>query len=289
VSAAPVDWQSSEFISFINAWSVQRLHPDFGGELWPGSAEVFGMPFVVVDASQPKRRVRFEYANESDGVDHSTMESFPFYPIPDEAIGRPRFIQGGWPGNVDRRGENDRHMLILDVESNYLYELFCTFFNEQRWEWEAVAGAFFDLTSTRQRPDQWGSADAAGMPMLPFLVKYDEVYGPNEIDHAFRVTVRVTNGYTYPASHLTHHVPGALPLGARLRLKPDTDISSFPPGIQKIFRAMKKYGLIVADNGPDMMVSGAFDLRWDNGVLNPAFHSLTASDFEVVQLGYGAE
>jgi hypothetical protein len=289
VSGAPIDPRSSAFIDFINAYSVPWVHPDLGGEVWPGSVEVFGMPYLVVDGSQPKQKVRFEYANESDGVDHTTMESYPFYPIPDAAIANAHLIEGGWSGKVDRRGDNDRHLLIFDAANNHLYELFGVFFDENRWEWHATSGAFFDLNSTARRTVGWTSADAAGMAILPLLIEYDEVFRPDEIDHAFRVTMRATNGYVYPASHFTDFGnSGALPLGARLRLKAQTDLSSFPPEAQKIFRAMKKYGLIVADNGGDMYVGGTFDMRWNNNVLNPAFFSLNASNFEVVQLGYGA-
>ena len=117
-------------------------------------------------------------------------------------------------------------------------------------------------------------------------MRYDEVYGAGEIEHALRVTVRATNGYVYPASHRAGSTSGALPMGARLRMKASRDISGFPAPVQKIFRAMKKYGLIVADNGSDLYVSGTFDTRWDNGILNPAFHALRGSDFEVVTLGY---
>ena len=137
-----------------------------------------------------------------------------------------------------------------------------------------------------RRPDGWTSADAAGLAILPGLVRYDEVYGPDEIAHAFRVTVAKTNGYVFPASHAAGDTAGAPPMGTRLRLKAGKDISGYPAPIQKIFRAMKKYGLIVADNGSDMYVSGMFHPDWDNDVLNPAFHSLIASDFEVVKLGW---
>jgi hypothetical protein len=118
-------------------------------------------------------------------------------------------------------------------------------------------------------------------------VRYDEVFGSGEIRHAFRVTVRATNGYVYPASHRAGSTTGALPMGARLRLKATRDLSAFPPEAQKIFRAMQRYGLIVADNGSDLFVSGTYDTRWDNGVLNPAFGALRASDFDVITLGYG--
>jgi len=117
-------------------------------------------------------------------------------------------------------------------------------------------------------------------------VRYEEAYGTAEITHAFRVTVRATNGYVWPASHRAGSTGGALPMGARLRLKASKDLSAYRPEIQRIFRAMQRYGLIVADNGSDMYVSGATDARWDNSILNPAFHGLLADDFEVVQLGW---
>jgi hypothetical protein len=130
------------------------------------------------------------------------------------------------------------------------------------------------------------SADAAGLAILPGLVRYDEVVGPDEIRHAFRVTVRATNGYVWPASHRAGSNTQALPMGARLRLKPTVNLSAFPGPVQKIFRAMQRHGLIVADNGSDMYISGAFDPRWNNDILNPAFRALTASDFEVIELGW---
>jgi hypothetical protein len=170
--------------------------------------------------------------------------------------------------------------------NRYLYELYNVFYDGAQWH--AGSGAFFDLNANNRRPDGWTSADAAGLAILPGLVRYDDVFGSNEIQHAFRVTVRATNGYVFPASHRAGSQAGALPMGARLRLKASRDISGFRPEIQRIFRAMKRYGLIVADNGSDLYVSGTYDTGWDNGVLNPAFGALTASDFEVVRLGYVA-
>jgi hypothetical protein len=143
----------------------------------------------------------------------------------------------------------------------------------------------FDLSRNDRRPAGWTSADAAGLAIFPGLVRYDEVFGPGEINHAFRVTTRATNGYVWPASHAAGTNASAPPMGARLRLKASRDISGFTPEVQRIFRAMKRYGLIVADNGSDMYISGTMDARWNNGVLNPAFSALTADDFEVVQLG----
>jgi len=281
ISAAPVDPDSNSYVDFVGR--TRRAHPDFGGEVYQGSVEIYGFPYIVVDANQPKQTVQFLYSDESDGVDHDTGESFPFYPIPNEAITQSHWIEGGWPGNEDHRDE-DRHILIVDSDNKYLYELFNVYFDGTSWQ--AGSGAFFDMNTNDRRPDGWTSADAAGLAILPGLVRYDEVSGPDEILHAFRVTVRRTNGYVFPASHSAGSTPGALPMGARLRLKADKDISGFTPEIQKIFRAMKTYGLIVADNGSDLFVSGTFDTRWDNDVLNPAFSQLTGDDFEVVQLGY---
>jgi hypothetical protein len=238
----------------------------------------------VVDSSVPKQTVQFQYADESDGVDHNTNQSIPFYPIPPEAIGQAHWIEGGEPGNVDLRATSDRHLLIVDQNQRFLYELYNVFYDGS--EWLAGSGAFFDLNKNARRPDGWTSADAAGLAILPGLVRYDEVFGPSEIGHAFRVTVRATNSYVYPASHRAGSTPGALPMGARLRLKANRDLSSFPPEAQKIFRAMKRFGLIVADNGSDLYVSGTYDTRWENGVLNPAFRGLAGSDFEVIELGY---
>jgi hypothetical protein len=286
VSTAPADPASASYIAFVNNGSVRRMHPDFGGDVSPGSAQIYGFPYIVVDSTVPKRSVIFQYADESDGVNHTTGDSYPFYPIPDEAITQAHWIEGGEPGSIDLRSSSDRHMLIVDRTNRHLYELYNVFYDGAQWH--GGSGAFFDLNASDRRPDGWTSADAAGLAILPGLVRYDEVFGSGEIQHAFRVTVRATNGYVFPASHRAGSQAGALPMGARLRLKAGRDISGFSPEIQRIFRAMKRYGLIVADNGSDLYVSGAYDTRWDNGVLNPAFRSLTAADFEVVQLGYTA-
>lgn len=276
ISQAPVDSRSAQFIAFINNGGTRRLHPDFGGFASPGSVEIYGFPYAVVSGNQPRRTVQFYYAGESDGV------GYPFYPIPDEAITQPYWIEGGYPGASSAGG--DRHMLIVDRDNRHLYELF-----DLRWNgshWTAGSGAFFDLKTNHRRPEGWTSADAAGLAILPGLVRIDEIIDPGEIAHAFRVTVRATNGYVWPASHRAGSIPGALPMGARLRLKASKDLSGYHPGLQKLFRAFQRYGLIVADNGSDMYVSGTFDPRWPNDILNPAFRSLTASDFEVIELGW---
>jgi hypothetical protein len=282
VSQAPLDSASANFISLVG--TTRRLHPDFGGEASPGSDEIYGFPYVIVDGTQPKKAVQFAYSDESDGVNHTTDQSFPFYPIPDEATTQAHWIEGGQPGDVDLRSSSDRHLLIVDRDNRHLYELYNVFFDGAQWH--AGSGAFFDLNVNGRRPETWTSADAAGLAILPGLVRYDEAFGPNEIEHAFRVTVRSTNGYVYPASHRAGSTTGALPMGARLRLKASKDLSGFRPEIQKIFRAMQRYGLVVADNGSDMYISGAFDTRWNNSILNPAFGALTANDFEVIQRGW---
>jgi len=148
------------------------------------------------------------------------------------------------------------------------------------------SGAVFDMNTNNRRPTGWTSADAAGLAIFPGLIRYDETFGTAEITHAFRVTVRASNGYVWPASHAAGTNSSALPMGARLRLKASKNISGFTPEVQRLFRAMKRYGLIVADNGSDMYISGTMDARWNNSVLNPAFSALTADDFDVVQLGW---
>jgi hypothetical protein len=296
ISSWPVDPGSAQYISFVNNGGVRRLHPDLGGNA--GTAQdpdaIYGMPYAVVSGvtTADLAAVDFLYSDESDGVDHMTDTSFPFYPIPPEAETQPYWIEGGDPGNVDLTNSEDRHLLIVDGDRNYLYELYNVYYNPTLRKWSAGSGAFFDMNTNNRRPDTWTSADAAGLAILPGLIRYDEVYDPTitDIGHALRVTVRATNGYVYPASHRAGSTTGALPMGSRLRLKASVDVTqrTSDPNVQKIFRAMQKYGLIVADNGSDMYITGTYDTRWDNSILNPAFSALTASDFEVIQLGYNA-
>lgn len=283
ISAAPVDPNSANFINFIDV--ARKLHPDFGGEA-DVEPEIYGMPYISVPGTQPLVPVTWTaYGHQSD-------DGFPGrpigYPIPPEAKTQGKWIEGGYPGNIldpdDELG--DRHMLIVDRDNRILYELYRAFWNVAANRWEADSGAIYSLDSNHRRPETWTSADAAGLAIVPGLIRYDEVFGPDPIRHALRFTVRATNGYVYPASHRAGSTSGALPMGARLRLKATKDISSHPAEIQKIFQAMKTYGLIVADNGSDMYIQGTYDTRWNNDVLNPAFRSLTASDFEVIQLGW---
>jgi len=283
ISKAPVDSASDAYIAWIGL--NRGMHPDLGGDVSPGSADNYGFSYAVVDASQPLLAVQFNYADESDGVDHATNQSFPFYPVPAEAITQPHWLEGGQPGNIDLRGQQDRHLLIVDKDQNYLYELYNCWWSGAQWR--CGSGAFYDMNTNNRRPDGWTSADAAGLAILPGLVRHDEVYGAGEIGHAFRVTLRTSCGYVYPASHeTTCSDASSLPMGARLRLKSTTDLSSFTSDMLKILRAMQTYGLIMADNGSDMYVSGTYDNNWDNGSLNPQFARVHASDFEVVTLGW---
>ena len=281
ISSAPVDARSADLVAWIsgrtptNPTAIRRLHPDFG-------PPPYGMPYVVVPGDQPRVPLTFvDYGDESD----AGAPGLPGYPIPEEAKTQAHYIEGDVPGGGT---SGDRHLLIVDRDGWLLYESYATRWNSSLQRWEAGSGAVFDLSFNGRRPEGWTSADAAGLAIFPGLVRYDEVSGPDEITHAFRVTTRATNGYVWPASHAAGSNASAPPMGARLRLKASRDLSGFAPEVQKIFRALKRYGLIVADNGSDMYISGTMDARWNNDVLNPAFRALTADDFEVVQLGWGS-
>lgn len=282
VSAAPLDPGSAGFLQFIGL--DQGFHPDFGGDDEDAPPGIYGMVYMTVPGDQALEPMAFDYANESD---YGAPGRPTGYPIPAEAKTQTKWIEGGYPGNSGVEG--DKLMLIVDRDNRFLFETWntrCVPAGSPSCSWRAGSGAVFLLDSNQRRPDTWTSADAAGLAILPGLVRYDEAFGTSPIRHAFRVTTRDTNGYVYPASHDAGNGLGAPPLGTRLRLKASKDISGYPAYVQRIFQAMKTYGLIVADNGTDMFVQGAYDTRWDNGVLNPAFGGLKASDFEVVQLGW---
>ena len=244
ISSWPVDQNSPSYINFINNGGSRKLHPDFGGNSGSGFG-IYGMPYAVLNnvTDADRKPVQFQYWDESDGVNLQTGTSVAFYPIPNEAISQPYWVEGGDPGNVDKRSSQDRHLLLIDRDRNHLYELYNVFYNATQAKWYAGSGAFFDMNTNNRRPDTWTSADAAGLAILPGLVRYDEAYDPNvtEINHALRVTVRATNGYVYPASHRAGSTAGALPMGARLRLKNTVDVAqrTSDPNVQKIFRAMQ--------------------------------------------------
>jgi hypothetical protein len=281
ITNAPVDANSAAFIEYVGA--TRGLHPDFGGDSGDPDAPIYGIPYLTVSGTQPLLPVTFEYDDESDIGAPGRPAG---YPIPDEAKTQQRWIEGGLAGN-DPNAEGDRHMLIVDRDNRILYELYALHWTGSHWE--GGSGATFPLDANTRRPDGWTSADAAGLAILPGLIRYDEAYGLDPIRHAFRVTVRNTNGYVFPASHRAGSTSGALPMGARLRLKASVNIAGYPEPVRRIFQAMKTYGLIVADNGSDMYVSGTYDTRWDNDILNPAFRAIKTSDFEVVQLGWQPE
>jgi hypothetical protein len=271
VSTAPVDSGSDAYIGFIG--STRRLHPDFG-------PPPYGIPYIGVGRDQARLPITFvNYGSESD----KGFGSETGYPIPDDVKFNGNMIEGDTPGGGS---SGDRHLLVVDRDRSLLFELYATRWNAGAGRWEAGSGAVFDLASNARRPEGWTSADAAGLAVLPGLVKYDEAASGAEIRHAFRVTVRSTNGYVWPASHRAGSTGGALPMGARLRLKASKDLSGFSPTVRSILRAMQVYGLIVADNGSDMYISGTMDFRWNNDELNPGFGALKASDFEVIQLGW---
>jgi hypothetical protein len=202
ISAAPVDTGSGGYIAFINNGGTRHLHPDFGGEVSPGSTDIYGFPYAIVDGFQPKQAVTFQYFDESDGVD-ANGQGVPFYPIPSQAITQTHWVEGGAPANVDQRSSADRHLLMIDCTNRYLYELYNVYYNGTQGKWYGGSGAFFDLNTNNRRPDGWTSADAAGLAIFPGLVRYDDAWNPavTDIGHAFRVTVRATNGYVFPASH----------------------------------------------------------------------------------------
>ena len=281
ISGAPVDPNSRAMIDWISGRTpqdstpVRIVHPDFG-------PPPYGIPYVGVSGDQLLLPVTFSpYGGESDAGAAGRPVG---YPIPDEARTQPNYIEGGVAGGGP---SGDRHLIVIDRDHWLLFETWSTRWNTTSSQWTAGSGATFNLATNQRRTDGWTSADAAGLAIFPGLVRHDEVAAAGPIRHAFRVTLRATNGSVWPASHVAGSTVGAPPMGARLRLKATRDISGYPADIRKIFQAMKTYGVMVADNGTDMYISGSMDPLWDNDVLNPAFHSLTADDFEVIQLGWG--
>jgi hypothetical protein len=196
------------------------------------------------------------------------------YPVPPDAP-----IEGG------PSGTGDRHVIVIDRDNWKLYELFSAFPSGAGWR--AASGAVFDLNSNAVRPAGWTSADAAGLPVFPGLVRYDEVFGRREIPHALRFTAaRTRRGYVHPARHFasSNTDPNLPPMGMRVRLKASYDISGFSPAMQVVLRALKKHGMILADNGSNWYLSGAPDPRWNDDELR-TLKTLRGSDFEVVKMG----
>ncbi|HXQ61775.1 MAG TPA: hypothetical protein VN796_05530 [Acidimicrobiales bacterium] len=258
VSHLPVDPNSATYIASIGA--TAPLHPDFGAGNYGGGP--IGIPYNVAPSTQMFVPVHFTYASESDPGP---------YPIP-----RKPLIEGG------PHSTGDRHVLVVDSGSCTDYELFSARPRHGGRSWHAGSGAVFPLGSDSLRTAGWTSADAAGLPILPGLVRPDEV-AAGVIDHAIRVTVPESDDtYIWPARHEAGTAdPSLPPMGLRLRLKTTVDISQFPPMDQVILQALKTYGMIVADNGSPWFISGVPSSYWDNTTLH-ALTQITGSDFEVV-------
>lgn len=258
ISASPVDPYNTQIIAGI---STPAIKADFGSGLWNGAP--IGIPYIVVCGNQPKTAINFtDYGDESDPGP---------YPIPLTAP-------------IEGNGTGDAHVIAVDIENKMLYELFNAHVNGNHWD--ASSGAVFNLNSNALRPETWTSADAAGLPIFPGLVRYDEIV-KGVIDHPIRFTLTSNNvkpAYIYPARHKVNSTGGqySLPFGARIRLKASFDISTYSATNQIILRAMKKYGLILADIGSNLYITGAPDARWNNDDLRK-LGQIHGSDFEVVQ------
>lgn len=264
VSQLPVDPYNTQIISNLSAYSVKA---DFGSGLWDNAP--IGIPYVVVCGDQKKYPVVFR-ANSYDGDYGNESDPGP-YPIPLDAP-------------IEGNGLGDAHILAIDKDNKKLYELYNASLNGDHWE--ASSGAIFDLTSNSLRTETWTSADAAGLPIFAGLVRYEEIL-KGEIDHAMRFTLSKANvkpAYIAPARHKVNSTGGqySLPFGAKLRLKSDYNIAGFPPAVQIILKAMKKHGLILADIGSNLYMTGAPDDRWNNDELQK-LGKLKGSDFEVVK------
>jgi hypothetical protein len=254
VDKLPVAQNTTAIIGSIGAGT--GLHADFGSGLWEGSP--IGIPFDVVSRSTPRARVTFEYDDESDHVG---------YPI---------------PKGVHVEGGSDHHALLLDKSACRLYEL--GGLERRQGRWHAWAGATWSLRSNRVRPAGWTSADAAGLPIFPGLARYDEVRR-GVIDHALRFTVqRTRRAYVYPARHYASNLTSSNlpPMGLRVRLKASFDVRSFPRQARIVLVALKRYGMIVADNGADWYITGAPNRSWSNDQLH-TLARVKGSDFEVVE------
>jgi hypothetical protein len=270
VSLANTDSRSAAIISLL-AGGNPHVKADFGSGIYAGST--IGIPYVVVCNSQPKLTVTFR-SNSYDGNYGSESDHGP-YPIPLDAP-------------IEGNGHGDSHVIAVNKDNGKLYELYNASLAGDHWE--ASCGAIFDLNTITYRPDGWTSADAAGLPIFPVLVRYEEIL-KGSIDHAIRFTLpksKVSPSYTLPARHLVNgtnvDVNAPVPMGMRLRLKSSFDISGYSSTNQIILQAMKTYGLILADIGSSFYITGAPDKRWDNDDLQN-LGDLTANDFEVVEMG----
>lgn len=260
VDTLPVDDRSADYVSRIG--TTRYLHPDFGSGLWEGRP--IGIPFNIVDSSVIKQAVSFDYGDESD---------YGPYPIPSNPL-----IEGG------SGSDGDRHLLIIHKDEHVLYELYAAG-QQSDGSWHAGSGAIFGLNGYSLRPDGWTSADAAGLAILPGLVRYEEV-AAGEITHAVRFTAPKTRrAYVWPARHYASSITDASypPMGQRFRLKSSFDTSGYPKQARIVLEALKKYGMILSDNGAAWYISGAPDDRWDNDDLH-TLQNVKGSDFEAVDV-----
>jgi hypothetical protein len=261
VSASAIDPNSATLIA---SCGIKNLHSDFG-TVFNGAPN--GIPYVIVHSGQAKVPVSFLYSDESDPGP---------YPIPSDAP-----IEGGTSST------GDRHVLVVDVDAWKLYELFDAHSVNGGASWTAGSGAIFDLSSNALRPDGWTSADAAGLPIFPGLVRYDEAVERGVIDHALRLTCPSTRrGYISPARHFASSNTSASlpPMGMRVRLRASFDTTSFSPEVRVILRSMMRYGMLLADNGSGWFVSGAPDSRWNDTHL-AELARVPSSAFDVVAMG----
>jgi hypothetical protein len=262
ISMSPVDPNSNNLIAGIGLNA--NVHPDFG-TVWDGAPN--GIPYVVVSGTQTAVPINFTaFGSQSDPGP---------YPVPATAP-----IEGG------PNGTGDRHVLVIDRDNWKLYEMYRAFPVNGGTSWNADSGAVFNLESNALRPAGWTSADAAGLPIFPGLVRWDEVFEQQEIKHAIRFTAQITGkAYVHPARHWASSNTSVdrPPMGMRVRLKASFDISGYSPAMQVILRAMKKYGLILADNGSNWFISGAPDPRWSDNELN-TLKTIKGSNFEVVKM-----
>ena len=262
ISNSPVDPNSNNLIAGMGLNA--NLHPDFG-TVWNGAPN--GIPYIVVSGNQTKVPINFTaFGSQSDPGP---------YPVPSNAP-----VEGG------PNGTGDRHVLVIDRDNWKLYELYRAFPINNGASWNGDSGAVFDLNSNALRPAGWTSADAAGLPIFPGLVRYDEVFEQQEIKHAIRFTAQITRrAYVHPARHWasTNTSVDRPPMGMRVRLKASVDISGYSPRMQVILRALKKYGMILADNGSNWFISGAPDPRWNDSELN-TLKQIKGSNFEVVKM-----
>jgi hypothetical protein len=261
VDRLPVAADSARLIASIGVGAP--VHPDFGSGLWDGAP--IGIPYAVVSGRTRRVPVSFDYASESDRGP---------YPIPP---GVP--IEGG------RSSSGDRHVIVVDRDSCRDYELFAAYPMAGGARWRAGSGAVFNLRSNRLRPAGWTSADAAGLPILPGLARYDEV-ARGSIDHALRFTAPCTSRrYVYPARHFASTCSGFYPpMGLRVRLKASVSLAGLPRQARVVAQALKRYGMILADNGSPWYISGAPDRGWNNDALH-LLDRLHGRDFEVVDTG----